>query len=122
MGKRRIATLLVILLALGALVYFQIEHWRKFDWHTFLGQTANLNWWAVLGSIALIYLTYLLRAVRWKIFLRPVCHSEARKLVAPTLIGFTGLALLGRPGEFIRPFLIARRQNLTMTSQVGVWA
>ncbi len=122
MGKRRIATLLVILLALGALVYFQIEHWRKFDWHTFLGQTANLNWWAVLGSIALIYLTYALRAVRWKIFLRPVCRSEAGKLVAPTLIGFTGLALLGRPGEFIRPFLIARRQNLTMTSQVGVWA
>jgi len=122
MEKRRIATLLVILLALGALVYFQFEHWKKFDWHTFLGQTENLNWWAVLGAVALIYLTYVLRALRWKIFLRPVRHSSCAKLIPPTLIGFTGLALLGRPGEFIRPYLIARKENLTLTSQVGVWA
>ena len=38
------------------------------------------------------------------------------------MIGFTGLALLGRPGELIRPYLIARRENLTFASQVAVWA
>lgn len=43
-------------------------------------------------------------------------------MVAPTIIGFTGLALLGRPGELIRPYLIARRQNLTFSSQLAVWA
>ncbi|MBV9610024.1 MAG: flippase-like domain-containing protein, partial [Acidobacteria bacterium] len=41
---------------------------------------------------------------------------------SPTFIGFTGLALLGRPGEFARPYLIARKENLTMSSQVAVWA
>jgi len=43
-------------------------------------------------------------------------------LIPPTLIGFTGLTLLGRPGELIRPYLIARRANLTFSSQMAVWA
>jgi len=38
------------------------------------------------------------------------------------MIGFTGLALLGRAGELIRPYLIARRLNLPFASQVAVWA
>jgi hypothetical protein len=71
----------------------------------------------------LIYLSYFLRALRWKIFLRPV-RKEASTLglIPPTLIGFTGLALLGRPGELIRPYLIARRTGLTFSSQLAAWA
>ena len=37
------------------------------------------------------------------------------------MIGFAGLALLGRPGEFIRPYLISRKVNLSMASQLAVW-
>jgi hypothetical protein len=37
------------------------------------------------------------------------------------MIGFTGLALFGRPGELIRPYLIARKVGLTMSSQMAVW-
>src|SRR5208337_2314654 len=70
----------------------------------------------------LIYFAYLLRAVRWKIFLRPVKPTvKAAELLSPTLIGFTGIALLGRAGEFIRPYLIARRTNLPFSSQLAVW-
>jgi hypothetical protein len=43
-------------------------------------------------------------------------------LIGPTVVGFTGIALLGRPGEFIRPYLIARRNNLPFSSQVAAWA
>src|SRR5207237_5959534 len=42
-------------------------------------------------------------------------------LLAPTIVGFTGLALLGRPGEMIRPYLIARKENLSFPSQLAVW-
>jgi uncharacterized protein (TIRG00374 family) len=63
------------------------------------------------------------RAIRWKIFLRPVRpQTKLGELVSPTLVGFTGLALLGRAGEFIRPYLIARRTNLPFSSQLAVWA
>src|SRR5262249_29143666 len=43
-------------------------------------------------------------------------------LLPPTLVGFTGLALLGRPGELSRPYLIARRVNLSFASQIAVWS
>jgi hypothetical protein len=59
--------------------------------------------------------------VRWKILLRPVCQTTSLRLLAPTVIGFTATALLGRPGEFIRPYTIARREGLTMASQMAVW-
>ncbi len=38
------------------------------------------------------------------------------------MIGFTGLALLGRPGELIRPYLIAKQEKLPFSSQIAVWA
>ncbi len=121
MNKRRIAITVVLTAALGGLVYSQVRTWRHFDWTHFWEQTRGVNPLLLLGAVCAIYLTYVLRAIRWKVFLRPVANLSWRRLVAPTIIGFTGLALLGRPGEFMRPYLIARKEGLTVTSQLGVW-
>lgn len=119
MKKKVIIT--VAVLALAALVYLQFKTWRKFDWHSFREQTEDVNIGLILLGVAIIHFDYYLRALRWKILLRPVCTTKATRLLAPTMIGFTGMALLGRPGEFIRPFLIARKEKLTMSSQLAVW-
>jgi uncharacterized protein (TIRG00374 family) len=123
MDKKRILASAVVFLILAVLVYLQYREWRSFDWGTFWGQTHRIKWFRILYAVALIYFAYVLRAVRWKIFLKPA-QPEARvlDLVSPTLIGFAGLALLGRAGEFIRPYLIARRTKLTLSSQLAVWA
>jgi uncharacterized protein (TIRG00374 family) len=120
MSKRRLLTTAIVLAILGALIYFQIQHWRAFDWHKFR-QASHVHPWHIVSAVLLVYLTYVLRAVRWKIFLEPVRRARSRDLIGPTFIGFAGLALLGRPGEFIRPFLIAKKQNVTVPSQIGVW-
>jgi len=122
MDRKRILASLVVFLILAILVYLQYRHWRTFDWHTFWSQTHRINKQHVLHAIAYIYVGYLMRAVRWKIFLKPVRPKTAvMELVSPTLVGFTGLALLGRAGEFIRPYLIARRTDLSFSSQLAVW-
>jgi uncharacterized protein (TIRG00374 family) len=120
MKKQKIIAVAVALV-LGALVYSQFRTWRSFDWGQFWAQTRGVNLLLIAVAVCCTYSSYLLRAVRWKVFLKPVQHARARDLVAPTMIGFTGLALLGRPGEFVRPYLIARREGLTVTSQMGVW-
>jgi len=122
MTTKRIIASIVVVAVLAGLVYLQFREWRHFDWSVFWKLTADARPLYLLSAIALIYATYLLRAVRWKVFLRPVCRPKARDLIAPTIIGFTGLALLGRPGEFARPYLIARREGLSMSSQIAVWA
>lgn len=114
--------LALVAAVLAALVYLQFRTWQEFDWAVFAREMRRVSALRVGVAVAIIYFVYYLRAVRWKIFLRPVCRTTAARLTAPQLIGFTGLALLGRPGEFIRPYLIARRENLSFSSQVAVWA
>ncbi|HET9363666.1 MAG TPA: lysylphosphatidylglycerol synthase transmembrane domain-containing protein [Candidatus Angelobacter sp.] len=121
MSKKRFLITVLVLLVLSALVYLQVRTWKKFDWHRFWAATHNTNKLYLAGGVALVYFDYILRAVRWKILLRPVREARSADLVAPTMIGFAGLALLGRPGEFIRPYLISRKLNLSMSSQVAVW-
>jgi len=120
--KKKHVVYAVVFLVLVVLVYLQFRTWRNFDWARFW-ETHPKNWFHIAHGVALIYLAYVVRAIRWKIFLKPVRpEASALSLVAPTIIGFTGLALLGRPGELMRPYLIARRHDLSFSSQMAVWA
>jgi glycosyltransferase 2 family protein len=122
MNKQRILIYGLVLAILAALVYVQFRHWQTFDWARFVENTRDISWRHVVYGIALNYLAYVLRAVRWKVFLRPVRKDiSMASLISPTVVGFTGLALLGRPGELIRPYLIARRTTLSFSSQLAVW-
>jgi uncharacterized protein (TIRG00374 family) len=107
---------------LAALVYLQFRTWRHFDWATFRSDWKLIDLTYILAAIGLIYVTYVLRALRWK-FLVPSLRIQTSwwNLVSPTVVGFTGLALLGRPGELIRPYLIARREKLNFSSQMAAW-
>jgi uncharacterized protein (TIRG00374 family) len=126
MKKKQILLYGVGLAILAVLVYIQFRHWSEFDWSTFwkegrrLGEAPGI--YHIFHAITLIYLAYVMRAIRWKLFLRPVRPKASWwKLISPTVVGFTGLALFGRPGEMIRPYLIARREELPFSSQLAVW-
>src|SRR5208282_1613245 len=98
MGKKRYLAYAVVAAILAILIYMQFRTWKNFDWATFWDQSRQVSLLHILNAVLLIYLSYFLRAVRWKIFLRPVRRQTSTlALIPPTLIGFTGLALLGRP-------------------------
>ncbi len=119
-NKRAIISVAVVAVLIG-LVFIQVKAWRNFDWSTFLKYTESVNIFGIVAGIAVIYFNYFLRATRWRVFLRSRQAVHAMDLVPAQVIGFTGLALLGRPGEFIRPYLIARKVNLSFASQLVVW-
>lgn len=120
--RKRTFLLLLVAAILAALIVLQVHQWRKFDWAVFREQTEDVNWWLIVGAVVLIHLADALRGLRWAIFLRPVKRVNPLSLIAPQFVGFSALALLGRPGELIRPYIIARRTELTMSSQMAVWA
>lgn len=125
MNKKRWFLYVLVAVILAALFYVQFRTWRRFDWGVFLSQTRDVTRGSgpvqIFLAIAFTYLAYFMRALRWRIFLRPVKRTTSAELVAPTFIGFTGIALLGRLGEMIRPYLIARKMDLPFSSQIAVW-
>ena len=125
MNKKRLFLYVLVTAVLAALFYVQFRTWRRFDWQVFFAQTRDVTRGTgplhIFLGIAFTYLAYLMRAVRWRIFLRPVKQTTTASLISPTFIGFTGISLLGRLGEMIRPYLIARKMDLPFSSQVAVW-
>jgi uncharacterized protein (TIRG00374 family) len=121
MNKKNTVILGIVLIALCLLIYLQIRAWKTFDWHMFWSRTEHIDWLYAFYGLVLTYLAYVLRAVRWRIFLKPVKKTTTARLIAPQFVGFAALALLGRAGEMIRPYIIAKKERLTFTSQVAVW-
>jgi glycosyltransferase 2 family protein len=111
---------LLITVALVALVLF-IRARVEFSWTVFGQQLHQADWRRFVVAIGLIYGAYVFRAFRWAIFLRPVKRVSAFALLGPQVIGFTGVALFGRLADLVRPYLIARRVNLTVGSQIAVY-
>ncbi|MEO7652738.1 MAG: lysylphosphatidylglycerol synthase transmembrane domain-containing protein [Bryobacteraceae bacterium] len=93
-----------------------------FDWSLFSSTLSSLNWgWLALSAV-LGLATYLGRALRWAIFLKPLrSKPNLWNLIKATVIGFTALSLLGRPGEFVRPYLIAVKEQVSLSSQIAAW-
>ena len=120
-NKRTLATI-TILAILVLLILHEANSWRHFNWSVFWNNARDVSLAHALMAIAMTYLGYVLRAARWRVFLRPIRTVETRRLLGPTIVGFTGLALLGRPGEFIRPYLIARMEGLSLSSQIATLA
>jgi len=114
------------LAAIGAVVVLIVLRFRGggplFDWAVFAATFSGLDWgWLALASI-LAYATYFGRALRWAVFLRPLRpHPGMWNLVKATIIGFTAIVLLGRPGEFVRPYLISVKEGVPLTSQLAAW-
>ncbi len=68
---------------------------------------------AVLATLQ----TYLIRAWRWQALLRPLGRVPFGPAFRITVIGFTATFLLpARPGEVLRPFLLARQQGLSFSA------
>ncbi len=115
-------------LALAALIIFVAWKLRTshFEWTGFLQSLRAARFSVLLCALLVIHINFVLRAVRWSIFLRPSLRAAALPSISWTaltgsqLIGFTGLAIFGRIGELIRPLLVARRTGLTFSSQVAV--
>lgn len=106
---------------LGWFVHAQLAA-RSFDWGLLAGTLGKIRWqWLALAMVP-IFASYYGRALRWAVFLRPLkARPSIVNLLGATVIGFTAITLFGRPGEFVRPYLIARKEEVPVPSQLAAW-
>ncbi len=110
-----------LLAILAVWVYFA-RNGRSFDVAAFLGTFGRLNPWWLAACVFFSYTTYVVRAFRWAVLLRPLCPKPRFwPLLTANMIGFTAVIALGRAGELVRPYLIANRENVPFASQVAAW-
>ncbi len=79
----------------------------------------NANYLWVLLSIPVILLSHWIRAMRWKTMLEPalkVKSASTWNLFSAVMIGYLFNCVLPRGGEFIRPYVYARREKVSYTS------
>ena len=108
-------------LAAIAFVVYRL-HAAGFAWHEFIAVLYRVKWsWLALAQ-ALTLATYVGRALRWEVMLRPLRKNASLwRIFVSTAIGFTAVVLFGRAGEPVRPYLIAKDQNVTFSTQVAAW-
>jgi uncharacterized protein (TIRG00374 family) len=98
------------------------SHGQGFDWAAFRSTFSSLDWRWLAAACVAAYATYYGRALRWAVFIRPLQpHPSIWNLLKATIIGFTAVILLGRPGEFVRPYLIALKERTPLASQLAIW-
>lgn len=114
---------LAIFLLVALVIFYRYrtgESAEWFDWQAFVLWMRSLNKQALLLALLAIYSTYILRSLRWQQLTRPIAETKMMNLLVATVIGYTGVFLLGRPAEVVRPLLIARREKLRVASMLGV--
>jgi hypothetical protein len=121
MNKRSatLAALGFILLLIGAWA----AHRRfTFDWHSLRVQLRSVAWTHVALGVGCIFAGFWGRAMRWAVLLGPRKKVASSSLVAPQFIGFTAVALFGRLADLARPYLIARRTDTPIATQIAVYS
>lgn len=97
------------MLACLALVWFG---WNL-PWAEVFEAIRRANWPLIALAAVIIWLTYLVRAFRWKSLLAPLApRASLREAFAATTVGFGAIFLVGRAvGEVLRPAFLSVRDR-----------
>jgi hypothetical protein len=108
----------LIVLALVVLIFRGRIH---FDWAVFWSQLKHVDWRHEAIAVALVYATYWMRSARWAVMVSPSKKIGLFSTVGSQFIGFTAVGLFGRPADLTRPYLIAKKIGLPISSQIAVY-
>jgi glycosyltransferase 2 family protein len=118
--KRQLILGLVVIAVVVALII-----WARgrvhFDFGVFRAQLAQAQWSWIGLSAACIYLAYAFRSARWAQLLKHNKRVGPFSLIGTQVIGFTAVALIGRPADPVRPYLVAKKTGLPLSSQLAVY-
>ena len=96
-------------IAVGALYYTL----RNVSWDELIASFKDIELVYLLPALAIILSTYVVRAYRWRILLRPFKQIPVKDIYAPLMIGFMGNVLPARAGEFLRAYLVGKKHGIT---------
>jgi uncharacterized protein (TIRG00374 family) len=122
-SRKLIVALLAVLLLCFLLYHFRgMMHLGGFSGAKLLHAVREANPFYLILSMVTIYICYAVRSLRWQNFQKHVRPTKFWSVYGMTLAGFAAVFLLGRPGEPVRPVLLARRGKIPIADTFGIWA
>lgn len=105
------------MIGIGISLFFLVLLFRKIDFVKLVEVLKGLDSGYLFAALILIFISYLLRAVRWHYLLLPQKKAAPWNLVSATMICYMANNLLpARLGEFIRAYVLADKEKLEPSS------
>lgn len=120
MKKGQLILGLVVVVVVAGLFIWARER-IHFDFGVFRAQLAQASWRAIALSSGCIYVAYLFRSARWAQLIKHNKRVGVFSLTGTQVIGFTAVALIGRVADPVRPYLVAKKTGLPLSSQLAVY-
>ena len=96
-------------------VFFMLLLFRKIDFFQLWTALLRVDYRFIVLAVGGTFVNYLLRAVRWHYLLIPEKRIPLSSLYPATIIGYMANNLLpARLGEFVRAYVLARKEGLQM--------
>ena len=111
--RHHLRTAAVLALAVGLMAYFL----RGADLERVAAAVRGARWDLLGAALVVTCATYVVRAIRWCGLLGPLGPVRFRVALRATVMGFAASAILpGRVGELLRPYVLARREELSASA------
>ncbi len=75
----------------------------------------DVDYLYLVPAVGFMLLSFVFRALRWRILLAPMKRAPASSLYSPLMIGFMGNILPARAGEFLRAYLLGKKLNVSFS-------
>ncbi len=70
----------------------------------------------LLPAMFFVTITFVFRAIRWRYLVSSIKKVKTSRLLSPLMIGFMSNILPGRAGEFIRAYLLGKKENVSFSA------
>lgn len=120
MSRKLLTTLALGVLLSGLTLYLAFRNVPVAQLLNYLG---TINYWWIGPTVVLVLATFALRVVRWQIILRQAGVVTYWRAFHPLMIGFMmNCVLPGRIGEFARPVILKKNENIPIATGLGTVA
>ena len=100
-------------IGIGISLFFLFLLFRKIDFDKLTGAFKEMDYRFVVPAVVLTFVSYYLRALRWKYLLMPIKTISLRSLYPATIIGYMANNLLpARLGEFVRAYVLGQKEEI----------
>lgn len=100
-------------LGIAVSIFFMGLLFRKIEFQKLAAALQSVDYRFLVPAVLFTFVSYFLRAVRWKFLLIPEKNIALKSLYPATIIGYMANNLLpARLGEFVRAYVLAQREGL----------